>query len=392
MKLSIFLLLAFLSVSNLASPKRFYITVGTDAVESLGKMKKAASQVISQNKDITLLEVNEDSIEHISHLMHEKFHRCGGFMFHEDLGEAQSELESTNREFASNSLFVNYDITQEALVESLMEKVEEGNIRSTILKLSSFHNRYYKAQTGVDSQDWIYNSWKETTSARNDISVEKWQHPSWPQPSVVLTIQGKSDDVIVIGGHADSIAGWWSREKAHAPGADDNASGIATLTETMRVIVESGYQPEKTIKFMAYAAEEVGLRGSKEIARAFRSEGKNVVGVLQLDMTNFKGSDLDIVMMTDYTNDAQNKFIGTLIDRYLPSVSWGYDKCGYGCSDHAAWHGEGFPASIPFEARMKEMNGHIHTDRDTISKSGDNAEHAYKFSKLAVAYALELDK
>ena len=54
--------------------------------------------------------------------------------------------------------------------------------------------------------------------------------------------------------------------------------------------------------FMAYAAEEVGLRGSQDIANTYRSQGKNVVSVLQLDMTNHKGSAQDIVFITDYTD------------------------------------------------------------------------------------------
>ena len=154
----------------------------------------------------------------------------------------------------------------------------------------------------------------------------------------------------------------------------------------------SSYKPTKTIKFMAYAAEEVGLLGSKEIARSFRENGENVVGVLQLDMTNFKGSsDKDIVMMTDFTNAAQNAFLGKLIDEYL-QLSWGYDKCGYGCSDHASWHSVGYPASIPFEAKKSDMNRAIHTSRDTIGLSRGNAEHAAKFAKLALSYIVELDK
>jgi leucyl aminopeptidase len=60
---------------------------------------------------------------------------------------------------------------------------------------------------------------------------------------------------------------------AKAPGADDNASGIATITETIRVLMSNGFQPKKTLKFMAYAAEEVGLLGSKEIANDFKKKG-----------------------------------------------------------------------------------------------------------------------
>ena len=272
--------------------------------------------------------------------------------------------------------------------------MNEFSIRSTILKLSSFNNRYYKAQTGVDSQNWIKSQWEALSANRNDVKIEFFKHQNWPQPSIIMTIQGttKADEIVVIGGHADSIAGYWGREKARAPGADDNASGIATITETIRVAMVNGYRPQRTIKFMAYAAEEVGLLGSKEIANSFKSQGKNVVGVMQLDMTNFKGTvDKDIVFMTDYTNQAQTSFMGKLIDTYV-QVPWGYSKCGYGCSDHASWHNAGYPASMPFESTMGDINHKIHTDKDLIENSGSNAIHAEKFAKLAVAFLVEMGK
>jgi leucyl aminopeptidase len=156
--------------------------------------------------------------------------------------------------------------------------------------------------------------------------------------------------------------------------------------------MDSSYTPQRTIMFMAYAAEEVGLLGSKEIATRFKNANKQVVGVMQLDMTNHKGSqNYDIVFMQDYTNAAQNQYLGQLIDTYV-KVPWGYSRCGYGCSDHASWHNSGYPASIPFESTMGDINNNIHTKRDLIDVSGSTADHAAKFAKLAVAYLVEMGK
>src|SRR5690606_31673746 len=157
----------------------------------------------------------------------------------------------------------------------------------------------------------------------------------------------------IVGGHADSIAGMFGGG-GRSPGADDNASGIATITEVIRILMNNNFKPKRTIQFMGYAAEEVGLLGSKEIATNYKRELKKVVGVMQLDMTLHKGTiDKDIVMMADFTNQAQNEFLGRLIDEYV-KVSWGYSRCGYGCSDHASWTANGFPASMPFESTMED--------------------------------------
>src|SRR5690606_19840945 len=104
------------------------------------------------------------------------------------------------------------------------------------------------------------------------------------------------------------------------------------------------YRPAKTLMFMGYAAEEVGLRGSDEIASNFKAQAKNVIGKMQLDMTNYKGSEEDIVLISDYTSKEQNAFVANLIEEYL-GVRWGWTACGYACSDHASWHRQGFAAS-----------------------------------------------
>ena len=154
----------------------------------------------------------------------------------------------------------------------------------------------------------------------------------------------------------------------------------------------NNYRPLRTVKFMAYAAEEVGLRGSADIAAQHRTANANVVGVLQLDMTNYKGSPtVDFALVTDHTNAAQNTFVGQLIDTYvgLPRVN---TQCGYACSDHASWNTQGYAASFPHEAPLASSNPFIHTANDTLAQSGNNANHALKYSKLAGAYLAELAK
>ncbi len=392
----LFIILFAISFNSVAS-EDIYITIGSDAVNSSQKSLSVAKNIAS-TKDISVIKINKNDVEKLSKLMHDKFHRCGGFVVHESKEEALTVLQNNISRTKAKSLnFVNYSITEADKVTNMISKVKEGNIRDMIVKLSSYKNRYYKSQTGVDSQAYIKSTWEAIAQGRTDVKVEYFQHKSWPQPSIVLTVEGSSmkDEAIVIGGHADSIAGWWGQASNRAPGADDNASGISTITEIIRVMMDSAYKPQRTVKFMAYAAEEVGLLGSKAIANQYKKEGKKVVGVVQFDMTNHKGSkNLDIVFMSDYTNEAQNKFMGSLIDTYIEGVNWGYSKCGYGCSDHASWHNAGYPASMPFESTMEDINGKIHTKNDTIhaAGSGGTADHAEKFAKLGIAFLVEMGK
>ena len=386
-----------LGLVGMAQAKEVYLTIGSDALQGSQKSFTGV-KVLDQNSEITVIKIDEKNIEALSHMMHEDFNRCGGFIVHESEEEAKSVLaDQLSRRFAKSLSFVSYSITEGQKVNTLVNQTSELNIRDMIASLTSYQNRYYKAQTGVDSQGFVKKTWEKLAAGRTDVSVELYQHTKYPQPSVIMTIEGSimKDEIVIIGGHGDSIAGWWGREKARAPGADDNASGISTITEIIRVLMSSGYKPQRTIKFMSYAAEEVGLLGSNDIAKEFKAQSQNVVGVVQFDMTNYKGTDnLDIVFMTDFTNEAQTKFMGSLIDTYIPTVSWGYSKCGYGCSDHASWHNAGYPASMPFESTMGDINRNIHTKNDTIDvdRSGGNADHAEKFAKLGIAFAVEMGK
>jgi leucyl aminopeptidase len=97
-----------------------------------------------------------------------------------------------------------------------------------------------------------------------------------------------------------------------------------------------------------------------------------------------------MALISDHTNYEQNIFTASLIDEYL-KINWTWDKCDYACSDHSAWNHEGYPASFAIEAILKEENPFIHTPQDTFDKSFNNTNHAANFTKLGLAYLLELD-
>jgi bacterial leucyl aminopeptidase len=274
-----------------------------------------------------------------------------------------------------------------------LPEVSELENRQVIIDLSAFPNRRHDQPSGLQSANWIKNKWTALAAGRTDTTVEFYNHTNTPQPSIIMTIRGatRPDEIVILGGHQDSIRS--GSTTGAAPGADDDASGIACLTETIRVLMAKGFKPERTVQFMAYAAEEVGLRGSNAIATAYRNANKNVVGVMQLDMTNYRGTQgYDMVMITDLTNAAQNQFVRDLISYYQPGLNVGNSTCGYGCSDHVPWNAKGYPVSFPFEAPIPGDNPTIHTANDTLAQSNNNANHAVRFTKLAVSYVGELAK
>lgn len=373
-----------------------WITLGTDAFASLKeegvRFQKQALTAEAERYGVVATRVDADDLSRISEILHEKWRRCPGFLAHPHLDAALRSLAAADPQTAAKG-GVTYEINQGPLVQDLMARLDKARILSTIEHLSTeYANRYYRHPSGVASAGWIRDQWRSLAQGRSDVSVEFFNHAAWAQPSVILTIEGsgQADQVVVLGGHQDSVAAGSSDPNFSAPGADDNASGIAVLTEVIRVAMDAGYVPERTVKFMAYAAEEVGLLGSQEIAAEFAAAGTDVVGVLQLDMTAFQGSVQDIAFLSDFTNNALTTFAKSLIDTYQPALEWTNTACGYGCSDHASWHQEGFPTIMPSEAIFGQHNQWIHTTSDIMSTFGSHADHSIKFANLGVALMVEV--
>jgi leucyl aminopeptidase len=92
--------------------------------------------------------------------------------------------------------------------------------------------------------------------------------------------------------------------------------------------------------------------------------------------------------MTDFTSSWLRNYLVDLNANYVKARIVD-DKCGYGCSDHASWHRQGYPALMPFEATFNGMNHALHTAKDIISTSS-NFRHAAMFAKIAVAMGMDL--
>jgi len=88
-------------------------------------------------------------------------------------------------------------------------------------------------------------------------------------------------EIYIVGGHYDSV---------NNGGADDNASGVALVLEAARVL--SRYDSQRTIRFMAYSAEERGLIGSR--AYAFSHAAENILGMISPDMVAYNNGSGDV--------------------------------------------------------------------------------------------------
>jgi len=278
------------------------------------------------------------------------------------------------------------------ILKTLSTKGPEENLR----EFTSFRTRHYRSDTGRQSQVWLKKRISEITSEwgskslQNKIKISEFSH-SWGQNSVIARINGSSttdDGVIIIGAHQDSTNMW---PFLPAPGADDDGSGSVTILESYRALLAADFHPVRSIEFHWYSAEEGGLLGSQAVAQAYEGH-VNVIAMSQFDMTAWvkRGTREEVGLIMDFVDLPLTEFNKQLIDLYL-DIPWVETKCGYACSDHASWRKAGYPSSFTIESTFENSNKNIHSANDRIDVSDEfSFLHMLEFSKLAVAFAVEL--
>lgn len=201
--------------------------------------------------------------------------------------------------------------------------------------------------------------------------------------NVVAVVKGKSDSVVVVCAHLDASAsrdaGWKVRwQNAQAPGATDNASGIAALIEIVREAAAK--QPRYTLIAVASNAEERNPdyaghhHGSRIVAKRLRQEEKKVRGVIVMDMVGWSPSGASTMLFADTRSRplavSLRKLNGTLNSGL--TIPAEITPCRH--SDNQSFIAAGFPTVLfmesctPWRATgVRPRNPTYHTRRDVPS-------------------------
>ncbi|MBC7464578.1 MAG: M20/M25/M40 family metallo-hydrolase [Bdellovibrio sp.] len=377
-------------MAHVVSDKPVTVITSLDSAKAVGGV--ILSKDDSSNTAVTYL--NQLQLSQLSSLNHLQG-KCAGFETLSDdevmqPGLLLQNLKVTDTKFKSLGLIRPTVLTWNEEYQKLADKADPVQLKETISWISSYPTRYNKAPSPnqhVDELKTKLESWLR--DARWPYQIEIINHKSTKQNTLRLTITGKTKptEVIVLGGHLDSInTGYSNTDKA--PGADDNASGSANLIEAVKIL-KNANQPNRTLEFYWYAGEESGLLGSAEIAKEAKAKNKNVIAVMQLDMTLFPGSGEQVIgLVTDFTSPWLRELLTAMNNTYT-KARFVPDECGYACSDHASWHRQGYHAVTPFEAITQTMNGNIHSAKDVID-SKSSFQHSNTFTQLAIVFALVL--
>ncbi|HET9237200.1 MAG TPA: M28 family peptidase [Oligoflexus sp.] len=252
-----------------------------------------------------------------------------------------------------------------------LDMVSLAAMDQTIDTLAALPSRYFRHTQGELAHTTVRQIWEaQMVSARWTITEETQSLSN--QKSVIARLEGstKPDETIIVGAHLDSITGRGST--GNAPGADDDASGVAALTEILRVVESGQLTFDRSIELQAYAAEEPGLVGSKAIAAKYAADGRKIAGMFQIDMAYYskEGAEGIVHLLQDYTSrDLRRQAIDWLRGYMGPVYKLGFLPRG-SASDHKSFYDQGFPTVFPFEDPV-DHNPYIHTLNDTRAQFDD---------------------
>jgi hypothetical protein len=292
-------------------------------------------------------------------------------------------------------------------VQSAVDAVMKARLERTVRTLAAFPTRHtLSGEKGADAAArWLEGEFRaisQATGGRLQVERDVWTQapgprvPEWSKMTNVVAVlrgEGKPERVIVISGHYDSRVTDVMDTTSPAPGANDDASGVAVVLEAARVMAARRYPV--TVVFAAVTGEEQGLYGAAHLARKLKHEKRDVVAMFTNDIVgNSVGEgglrddthvrvfsagyepglpDTNLSRQRSYGTDADTpartlaRAVADAASRYVKgfgvSLVYRNDRYGRG-GDHTPFLLNGYPAAV----RVTETNEdwrHQHQDLRT---------------------------
>jgi Zn-dependent M28 family amino/carboxypeptidase len=183
----------------------------------------------------------------------------------------------------------------------ILHEIDRARLESTVHQLVGFGTRHtLSSQTdpgrGIGAATkWVFDTlsgYAAASGGRMTVELQTFTQPATPprvpadtpMANVVATLRGARSPqrIYVVSGHIDSRVTDVLDATSDAPGADDDASGVALIMELARVL--SKRDAEATIVFTAVTAEEQGLFGSAYQAAQYKAAGADIQAMFSDDI------------------------------------------------------------------------------------------------------------
>ena len=214
-----------------------------------------------------------------------------------------------------------------------------------------------------------------------DIAIEEKHRTGH---NVVGFIDNGAPKTVVIGAHYDHLGygedhnSLWTGARAIHNGADDNASGVATVMELAKLVKNSKLKNTNYL-FICFSGEELGLFGSKYFTEHPTIPLESVNYMINCDMVGRLHEDTKALTVGGYgTSPAWSG----LLPANTPSISVKFDSSGIGPSDHTSFYLKNIPVLFFFTGT--HMDYHKPSDdADKINYTGELRIIRYIYDVLA---------
>ncbi|GAA4380603.1 M28 family metallopeptidase [Hymenobacter koreensis] len=203
----------------------------------------------------------------------------------------------------------------DATIQQMVGEISADRLKDDIAKMVSYGTRHTLSDTkskkrGIGAaRRYVEDEFKKYAKASGGrLKVEQDTFTVKPDgrridvktvmANVVATLPGTDPNdnrIIIVSGHLDSRVTDVMNRTADAPGANDDASGVAVVMEMARIMSKQKFPC--TLVFVAVQGEEQGLLGSGYMAKKAKAQNWNIVGMLNNDIVgNSHGHDPDLHM------------------------------------------------------------------------------------------------
>ena len=193
-------------------------------------------------------------------------------------------------------------VVEDPEIKKMITEIKAENLEATVKKLVSFGTRHTLSDTksktkGIGAaQQWVkseFDKYALESNGRLTAAIDYFTAPADGKRvlkdsqlgNVMATLKGTDptdNRVLVISGHLDSRVSDVMNIKSDAPGANDDASGVAAVMELAKVMSKRAFSA--TIIFVAMVGEEQGLIGARHLAETAKAENWNIIAMLNNDM------------------------------------------------------------------------------------------------------------
>lgn len=213
---------------------------------------------------------------------------------------------------------------------------------------------------------------KKSHTSPLDVTVEMEAHfvqENRNAPNVLGLLPGKDpqlkDEYILIGGHLDHLGVAWDGTVLN--GADDNAASVAVLLEIARVFQANNFQPDRSIVFIGWAGEELGLVGSRYYTNHPIYPLDKTIVYMNMDMVGCGDDDLFVGGMWEFS-DFYDILKQSMKDKFKEKLNYRIDYRG---SDHSAFLPKGVTA-ISLRTG-NPLTSNLNDEHPEYHKPGDDA-------------------